>query len=50
MLCYVFVKLGIIGPFAGTNIDDEIFPNFGLLLGERRIVRASVDPPISCSS
>ena len=50
--CYVpvFVKLCIIRAFAATHVDNEIFSNFGLLLGRGRIKRASVDPPISCSS
>ena len=46
----VFVNLCIILAFVVTPIDDEIFSNCGMPLGACRIILASVDPPISCSS
>ena len=50
MLCSYIRKLCIIRAFAATHINNEIFSHFGLLLGRRRIILASVDPTISCCS
>ena len=49
MLCSC-IRLCIIRAFAATHINNEIFSHFGLLLGRRRIILASVDPTISCCS
>ena len=46
----IFVNLCIIRAFAATHVGNKIFPNFGLLLGPRRIMHACLDPKISCSS